>query len=102
MPDDSTLHIALQDGFEGVRVLVSVNGRDVYEREDLWSDPRIGLADSFEVAQTEWPLVVAVRVPDAGLEGSITIETPATPFVGISIYEGQIRFRVSEGAFGYL
>ena len=102
MPDEPTLHVALQDGFEGVRVHVSVNGRGVYEREDLWSDPRIGLADSFEVVQPEWPVVVEVSVPDAGMEESVTIETPATPFVGVSVYEGRMRFRVSGGAFGYV
>ncbi len=95
------LHVALHDGFEGWGVEVRVNGRDVYGKDEVWTDPRIGLADSIDVDTADRPATVEVRVPDLGITGSVTVVGRAMRYLGVSIEGGMLRFRQSAVPFGY-
>lgn len=96
------LHIALQDGFENETVIVLIDDEEVYQGEDVKTDFRIGLAESFEVPLPEEPATIEVRLPNRQVSGSIELDTLSTPNVGVSYLDGELRFRLSEGPFGYM
>lgn len=102
MTPDRLLHVALQEGFDGVSVVVLVDGEEVYRRPDVQTDPRISLADSFEVPMPEPPVVLEVRLPDIGARGSFTVDREETPYVAVSYLDGSLEFRASATPFGYL
>lgn len=96
------LHIALQDGFDGVPVVVRVNGDEVYRQEQVLSDHRIGLADSFEMPKPEVSIVVEISLPDSNVTDSVRVELEGTIYVGVSYRDGAFHFKESPTAFGYV
>lgn len=99
---NAVLHIALQDGFDDEPVAVLVDGEEVYRREDVRTDYRIGLADSFEIPLPAAPVTVTVRLPARSLTDAITLDAGATTYVGVSCQDGTLLFRTSKQPFGYL
>ena len=97
------LHVALQEGFFGdAAVVVTVNEDVVYDEDAVETDLRIGLADSFEVPLPEGPVRIHVRLPEQDLEAGTTVEATETIYVGVSVVDGQIEFRLSTTPFGYV
>lgn len=96
------LHIALHDGFEDDVVTVRVNGKEVLRREGVTSDPRIGLAHSFEVDVDEAQVTVEVALPARNVAESVVLERGGETNVAASYQDGTIRFRVSDTPFGYV
>ena len=96
------LHIALQDGFESEPVQVNVNGLEVYRHENLQTDYRISLADSFEIPLPEPPFTVEAHLPKRQIAGSIAVNETALIYIGISFLDGALQFKLSETPFGYV
>lgn len=96
-----TLHVALQDGFQGETLVVEVNDREVYRRADLRTDQRIGLADSFDLPLGRGKLELEASIPD-GPGAALTLDFDTDVHVAVSLVEGELRFRVSDRPFGYL
>lgn len=90
--------VALEEGFEGDTVVVEVNGRQVFERDGVITRTQIGLAELFDVAVDEHDAVVEVQVPARGVTGSITHPVVDRLYMGVSVQQGDIVFRTSEGA----
>jgi hypothetical protein len=98
----AVINVALEEGFEGDTVIVEVNGRQVFEQDGVSTRTQIGLAELFEVAVDERDTVVEVRVSTRGATGSITHPVVDGLHVGVSVQQGDIVFRTSEGPFGYV
>jgi len=96
------LHVALQEGFESVPVEVRINGEEVYRRERVLTDIRIGLADTFEIPMPGRPVTVQVTIPSTGARDSLRVDLEGNVYVGVSYLEGTLRFKVSGQPFGYL
>ena len=47
------LHIALQEGFAGDPVSISVDGREIYRKDGVRTRTQIGLADSIETTHDQ-------------------------------------------------
>lgn len=103
-PDTTTetLSIALQEGFDGDHVVVRLGDEEVLNEAALTTDVRIGLATSLEATVAEYPVPVEVEVPSQGLRGQTTAEEGGPLHLGVSVVDGEIRFRWSEQPFGYL
>ena len=101
-PDTVTeiLSIALQEGFDGDHVVVRLGAEEVFNHPDLTTDVRIGLATSLEVAVEEYPTPVEVEVPSQNLRGQTTVEAGGPLHLGVSVADGEVRFRWSEQPFG--
>ena len=99
---EAALHIALQDGFDEEPVVVLVDEEEVYRRDEVQTDYRIGLADSFEMPLPASPFTVTVRLPARSLTDAITLDADATVYVGVSCQDGALLFQTSEQPFGYL
>ena len=98
----SVLHIALQEGFFDDTVVVRVNGDEVYRAGEVKTDFRIGLADSWEAPQPEGPISIEVELPEKQIPGSVDVQFVGSAWVGVSIEDGLVRFRISDRPFGYV
>ncbi|MGB3781034.1 MAG: hypothetical protein WA960_21905 [Tunicatimonas sp.] len=99
---DALLSIALQDGFEGVPVIVRVNAKEVYNQKSVQTDYRISLAASFEVPLPVSPIVVEVELPQQQVTDTLRLATDTTVYVGISWLEGKLILKSSKIPFGYM
>ena len=98
----SMLHVALQEGFDNDRVLISLNDKSIYDKVGVNTDLRISRADAVEVPMGEGPLRLDVSLPDRDLTGSLVIRGKNTVYVGISVTAELVEFTVSDEPFGYL
>ena len=98
---ESTLTIALQDGFENDSVVVTVAGDVVIEETGFRTDQRIGLAYAIDVPLPDRAVVIDVQVPTRSLHASHELPTTTATSVGISLLDNEIVFRSSPTPFGY-
>lgn len=98
----ASLHIALEEGFEGDLVVVRVNGRDVYDKQDVKTRLQIGLADSFNTSVERGKAQVEIAVPTRKLTEKLSVDVDDRIFVGASLQGDAIRYRVSKEPFGYV
>lgn len=102
------LQIALHGGFADDKVVVHIDGREVYRREDVTTRMQLGLADSFTVELPQRPAGVPAGTPTRvsvsvrGIEGTADVRPEETPFLAVSIRNDRITFRTSATPFGYL
>jgi len=88
------LHIALNDGFAGDAVAISLDGREVYNKADVKTDLRISHADQVDAEAPDAGATVEVRA--RGLSASAQIDPAATPYVTVNIGPGgQLEIRPS-------
>jgi hypothetical protein len=98
---ESTLTIALQDGFEKDSVVVRVDGEVVIEETGVRTDQRIGLAYAVDVPLPHHPVIIDVQVPRRSLQAIHELQPATATSVGISLLDGEIVFRSSSTPFGY-
>lgn len=96
------LSVGLHEGFAGDTVTVTVNGREVFDKDGVQTMLLTGHALTFEVEVPAGPLRVVVKVPNRHLSEKFTIEGASGPrYVGIAIECGRLRHYLSEHPFGY-
>jgi hypothetical protein len=95
------LHIALQEGFGGDPVAITVDGREVYRKDQVRTRTQIGLADSIQVKHDAGTARIEIRV---GKKSAAFTETLTGDLhLGFSISpDGTIVRRVSAEAFKYM
>ncbi len=98
---ESSLVIDLQKGFAKDTVVVEVGGQVIFYQNNVTTDSALGRADSFTTLGRGNPLFVKVTVPTRDLLNTIELAMKSTPFLGISIIENKIAFRVSAHMFQY-
>jgi hypothetical protein len=97
-----SLRVDLQAGFDGDRVSLSIDGREVYARDDVRTDYSIGLADTVEAAVPGGEVRITLELPDRGLRESLVLPDPGSS-VGFSIEpDGRITHRISPDTPRYL
>jgi len=97
-----SLHIALQEGFDGDVVVVRVNGKEALRKKDVTTRMQIGLADSVDTVWDGESARVEVEVPTRNISGTIEEPLQGESYLGISILKGAIDGRVSTEPFGYV
>lgn len=97
-----TLHVDLQTGFEGDTVTVIVDGDTVYNDSEVNTSLMTGLAASFEVSVGAGTHQIEVRLPGRAITGSTSVEMDQELYLGISIENEEVVFRLSEEPFGYM
>ena len=95
-------HIAFHDGFYEDEVYVEYNGKNIYQKNNLTSDLRIGLADSFEIPQQDGPNTFKFLLPKKDVEQSITFQYSSTVYVSVSFANNELKLSISDQPFGYL
>jgi hypothetical protein len=95
------LHVALQEGFTGEPVVISVNGREIFHKTAVTTRTQIGLADSVE--QTVPAGDAIIEVSAGGARARIPAPLTTDLYVGVSLTpDKQIVHRSSTQAFGYV
>lgn len=95
------LHIALQEGFAGEPVTISIDGQEIYRKDDVLTRTQIGLADSIETTHDPGPAAIEIRARDK--MATITPTLAGDLFVGISLSsDGRIVHKSSSQQFRYM
>ena len=97
----SRLVVHLQSGFRGDSVVVTVNGRRAYAKEDVRTLRTNPYADSFEVEVPRGPVAFSIDVPSKDLSQSIDLEVRRTIFLGVSIVGHEILIQKQLARFQY-
>jgi hypothetical protein len=95
------LHVALQEGFRGEPVVVSVNDRELFRKDDVRTRTQIGRADAFELTVPTG--AARIDVTARGTTTQIPVPLSTDLYVGVSVTpEGTIVHKQSTEPFGYL
>jgi len=95
------LGIDLQDGFREDTVVIRVDGDEIYNREGVSTDYALGRTDAAETQVPQGTIRVESSMPTQQLSESIVLEISEDVYVGISILDGRINYRVSDEPFTY-
>ncbi len=99
----AVLHVDLQDGFSDDAVEIRLGDETIYQRDAVSTDMRISRADAVQVALANGKPALTVRLPGRQIEASMSLEDLEAPiYIGVSVVDGAIRFKVSEQPFGYM
>jgi hypothetical protein len=96
-----TLQIDLQDGFSSDIVRVLVDGQPVLELEDVSTDYSVGLAASAKTEVAPGLHQVEVTLPSKQLSAIQDVRMTDSLYLGVSVDEGRIGFRISKDPFIY-
>jgi hypothetical protein len=97
------LHIALHDGFQGHTVVITVDGREVYNKSSVTTNVAISRADAFDVQVASHTVRIEVSVEPGGRQGSTEVDVTQYPFLAVSLErDGSITFQPSTQRFRYM
>jgi hypothetical protein len=97
-----TLHIHLQEGFEGDEVVVDTGGTAAYRTPEARTRPQLGVAEMAEVQVPDGEVEVTIRVPGRGLTRAVRVSVVGAAYLGVSLEGNRIETRVSAEGFGYV
>jgi len=97
------LHIALHDGFQQNTVKVTVDGREVYNKQGVSTNVTLSRADAFDTQASSNTARVDVSVEPGGYKGSIQIDVTQNPYLAVSLGpDGKLSFKPSKELFRYM
>jgi hypothetical protein len=97
----ASLVIDFQDGFSDDTVVVQVDGQVIFHKKGVNTDYSLGRADSVEIQVHEGSVNVDVTVPSRHLSDTVALEVSTKIYLGVSIIDDRISFRVSDELFLY-
>jgi hypothetical protein len=96
------VHIALEEGFVNDRVSVAIDGKEVFQADDVKTRTQIGLARTFEVDVPAGRVRVQISLPSKNVAQSIDLDVSEKLYLALSVTaQGGIEHRVSSEPFGY-
>ncbi len=99
----ASLHVALEEGFDGEEVVVLVDGREAFSGAAVRTRLQIGLAKSFDVEVAAGGHTVECRLTTRGRAVAHHVEVAGATWVGVSLArDGDALWRVSSEPFGYV
>jgi len=97
------MKIDLQDGFKNDTVIIRVNGKEVFRKDNVSTRFQIGYALSVDLGPVGNPPAVEIVLPQKNISHSLKLQEPEPIFLGVSLtQEGSIDCRVSHEPFGYV
>lgn len=94
------LHITLREGFRGHAVIIVVNGREVYRRDSVTTDPTSSRADAFELAVASRMPHIAIFATPGDYVAALDLDVSAHPHLAISLVgEGTVSVETSAHRF---
>jgi hypothetical protein len=98
----SSLRIDLQAGFQGEPVAVSVDGREVFRKDDVRTDYSVGLADTLTVDVPGAEARVEVALERRGVRGAFQVAAGEGTHVGVNVSpEGEVTHTARAAGFEY-
>ncbi len=93
--------IDLQSGFSNDIVIIHINDQKIYYKKNLTTNYAIGFTDSINIQVQEGIVNIGVTVPSKKLFHKIRLDISETLYLGVSIIDDQIHFKVSNKIFDY-
>jgi hypothetical protein len=98
------LRLSLEDGFAQDHLVVTVDDETVLDEAEVTTRMQTGLATTVDVPVAETTgstvpaggNVVRVSLPDRGIEGDLTVDAAATPYVRISINGDRVELTATD------
>ncbi len=84
-----TVVVALERGFQGHHVVISVNGDVVLDATNVTTDPGSGVAGSVAVDCTD-ECLVEVALPDHDLKSEVRLSIGELTYLRVSLEAGQL------------
>jgi len=81
--------VSLEDGFAQDHVLIRVDGTTAFEQTDVTTRMQTGLAAAVLV-DTSDTSNLEVELPSRGLSRAVDIDANSTPYVRVSIVDGDV------------
>lgn len=98
----ATLRVDMQDGFRDDVVVVRAQEGE-QRKEHVTTRPQISYAGSVELEVDPGRVRLEISVPTRNLSTSQVVEVPEQAlYIGVSIDDGELTYRVSLEPFGYL
>ena len=89
----SVIKFDFQDGFANDIIILKINGEEVLKKDDVSSDLRISLAESFTIevphGQTQLEIIVPTR--NLSISKTIMIDSEGQKYIGISIINPETK-----------
>jgi hypothetical protein len=99
----SQVHVGLHDGFAGDEVIVVVNGREAYHKDDVKTRTQISRADELVVDVAEKLATVSVTLPRRGISKDFQLDSTEPVWLGVSVTsDDRLEGRVTQTPFRYL
>lgn len=95
------LGIDLQEGFANDRVVITLDGREIYREDAVTTKLLLGYAQTLTVDAPEGPARLTVALPDRGLENTVSLPLNADTYVGVSVTSQGVEFIVASAPFFY-
>ncbi len=96
-----SLLIDLQDGFSDDIVVIKVDNQEIFNKKGVNTDYTLGRADSVETKVCKGSVDFTVTVPSKSLSDTVVLEVAAKVYLGVSIIDDRIVFRISDEFFTY-
>lgn len=94
------MHVVLRDGFRGHSVVITMNGKRVYEAAGVTTDPVTVRAGVVAVRLPVRTARVGVSVTPGNLGGAFDVDVTVHPHVAISLVgDGTLAFETSKVPF---
>jgi len=94
------MHLVLRDGFRGHSVIITMNGKRVYEAAGVTTDPVTVRADSVAVRVPVRTARVGVSVTPGNLGAAFDVDITLHPHVAISLVgDATLAFETSRVPF---
>lgn len=98
----ATLHIDLQEGWEGDEVLIYVDGVECRHVPEARTRNQIGLAMQIEADTAPGRRTIAISVPGRALEGVHVIDIKDEHWVAVSVQGDRLIFHDQPELYGYV
>ena len=89
--------VSLEDGFAQDHVLIRVDGTTAFERTDVTTRMQTGLAAAVLV-DTSDSSNLEVELPNRGLSRAVDIDGSSTPYVRVSVVDGDVAVTTTDQA----
>ncbi len=100
----TTLFIDLREGFENDEVIVNVDGKEVYRREEVKTRYQLGLADEIKMpVAPDGTVAIEVLLPRKNLSQQLTVPISGDTYVGVSVArDGSLECQWQAEPFFYM
>lgn len=96
------LSITLRDGFRGHTVVIAVDGREIYHRAGVITDPTISRADAVTLVVASRLIQLVVSVTPGDYVASFDLDVSAHPYLAISLVgRATVNFETSPHPFPF-
>jgi hypothetical protein len=96
-----SLVIDLQDGFADDTVVIRVEGKEIYHKQDVNTNHALGHADSVETQVDQSSISIEIIVLSRFLRDILALDVCGTMYLGVSILDDKIDYRISKEMFYY-